>query len=203
MRRVLPIAIGVIVALAAVSQFVLPALAENQIEKRLTERGGEADANLSAFPAVRLLFENGGTIEVEGSNLDLDLDENPDVFSKLDGFDEVDVSLTDFTAGPLEMESFELQRSGDSAYRVTSAGTTTGAELVDFGAESLGIPGSGILGYVTGRTEAGDTEIPLTLDMEMESEDGRIKVTEGGGEVAGVPTGPLAELITAAIVVRI
>jgi hypothetical protein len=39
--------------------------------------------------------------------------------------------------------------------------------------------------------------------MEMTSEDGRVQVTGGGGEVAGVPTGPLAELITAAIVVRI
>jgi hypothetical protein len=37
----------------------------------------------------------------------------------------------------------------------------------------------------------------------MESDDGRIRVTEGGGTVAGVATGPLAELITAAIVVRL
>ena len=81
--------------------------------------------------------------------------------------------------------------------------TTTGAELLDFGTESVGLPGGGILEFFAGRTEAGSQEIPISIDMEMESEDGRIKVTEGGGEIAGVPTGPLAELITAAIVLRI
>ena len=39
--------------------------------------------------------------------------------------------------------------------------------------------------------------------MELTSDDGRITVTSGGGSVAGFPTGPLAELITRAIVVQL
>jgi hypothetical protein len=39
--------------------------------------------------------------------------------------------------------------------------------------------------------------------MELTSEDGRIQVVSGGGTVAGVPTGPLAELITSAVVIRL
>ncbi len=39
--------------------------------------------------------------------------------------------------------------------------------------------------------------------MEMESDDGGIRVVSGSGTVAGYPTGPLAQLITAAIVARL
>ena len=202
-RRALLIFFGVLVALAAISQFALPSLAESQIEKRLTEGGGERRRQPDAFPAVRLLFESGGRIEVEGSGLDLEIDENPEVFEKLDGFDEVDLRLADSTVGPLEISSFELRRAGDGPYSVTGEMSTTGAELLDFGAESIGIPGGGLLEIIAGGTEAGSEKIPISIDMEMESEGGRIEVTEGGGEVAGVPTGPLAEFVTAAIVVRL
>ena len=39
--------------------------------------------------------------------------------------------------------------------------------------------------------------------MQLTSDDGRVLVTSGGGTVGGIPTGPLAELLTAAIVVRL
>jgi hypothetical protein len=39
--------------------------------------------------------------------------------------------------------------------------------------------------------------------MEMRSDDGRIRVLSGGGTIAGYPTGPLAQFITAAIAVRL
>ena len=45
--------------------------------------------------------------------------------------------------------------------------------------------------------------IPIELDMELASEDGRLRVVSGSGTVAGMPTGPLAELLSSAIVVRI
>ena len=45
--------------------------------------------------------------------------------------------------------------------------------------------------------------VPVKLDMQLDSEDGRVRVVSGGGTVAGVPTGSLAELLTAAIVVRL
>ena len=37
----------------------------------------------------------------------------------------------------------------------------------------------------------------------MTSDGGRIEVIDGGGTVAGLPTGPLAELITSAIVIQL
>jgi hypothetical protein len=57
-----------------------------------------------------------------------------------------------------------------------------------------------ILGEVFGQS---DEPIPIELDMQLASEDGRLRVVSGGGDIAGVPTGPLAELLSSAIVVRI
>ena len=196
------IVVAAVVVLAVAAQLVLPGIGEGQIEDRLTENGGSATAELSATPAVRLLWGDGDRLEVRGSGLDLDLSENPEVLDRLDGFGEVDVSLSDFRAGPFDVTSFELARSGDRPYAVRSTSSTTTAELVEFGTDSLGLPGGGLLGaFAAGATT--DRPIPIALDMEMESDDGRARVVSGGGTVAGYPTGPLAELITSAIVVRL
>ena len=199
--------IGIVAAaLAAVlvaAQFALPAIGEGQIEDRLTENGGSATVKLSAMPAVRLLWGDGDTLDVQGADLELDLSENPEVFDRLDGFGKVDVSLADFRAGPFEVASFELARDGSGPYTVRFTSSTTAAELVDFGVDSLGLPGGGLLGFFAEQATGVHRRIPISLDMEMESDDGRVRVVSGGGTVAGYPTGPLAELITAAIVVRL
>lgn len=49
----------------------------------------------------------------------------------------------------------------------------------------------------------GGSDLDVDLDMRLESDDGRVRVVEGGGEIAGIPTGPLAELIASAVVVEI
>ena len=60
---------------------------------------------LGAFPAVRLLFSDGERFEVDARDLDLDLDEEAEVFDRLDGFSIVDVSIEDSVAGPFELEA--------------------------------------------------------------------------------------------------
>jgi hypothetical protein len=203
-RKILLISLAVLVALAVVSQFVIPPLAENRIEDRLTDAGGSADVSLSAFPAARLLFDDGEEVSVSGSGLDLALEQQDDVFEKLDGFDRVDVSLTDFRAGPCAVDSFDLTREAPSApYRLVSSSRATPGELAECGASTLGIPGGPLLGSITDLVPGGTRTIPIDLDMELRSDGGRIVVVSGGGTIAGIPTGPLAELITAAIVVRL
>jgi hypothetical protein len=198
------IAILAMAGLLAASQLVIPPVVEHQLERRLTEAGGSADVSVSAFPAARLLFDDGERISVAGSGLDLGLAEpGGDVFDRLDGFERVDVALRDFHAGPFAVSSFELAREGGSApYRLVSRGDTTPVALARYGADRLGVPGGPLLGLVTQRA-LGDRPIPVALDMELISENGRVVVASGGGTVAGYPTGPLAQLITSAIVVRL
>jgi hypothetical protein len=199
------IVILVLTALLVAAQLLVPGIGEQRIEDRLTEGGGEADVTLSATPAARLLLGDGDRIEVRGTDLGLDLEtEDPQVLDKLEGFSEVDIALADFRAGPFDVSSFEMTRSdGDGAYAVRSASTTTAADLLDYGAGALGIAGGPLLRFFAGRAPLGAREIPISVDMEMESDEGRIRVVSGGGTVAGYPTGPLAQFITAAIVIRL
>jgi hypothetical protein len=204
MARWLLIAALVLAALFGASQLVIPPIAEHRIEDRLTDGGGSADASLSAFPAARLLFGDGKQLSVSGSGLDLGLEQRTDVFEKLDGFDRVDVSLTQVRAGPFAVASFDLSRPGPSApYHLVSASRTTPGELAEYGASRLGLPGGPLLRFFTDQTLGANRRIPINLDMELRSDGGRVVVVSGGGSVAGYPTGPLAELITSTIAVRL
>jgi hypothetical protein len=203
MARGLGIAVLVLLALAGVGQLVIPTLAENRIEGRLTDGGGAAEATLEAFPAARLLFGDGERLAVSGSGLDLALERETNVFETLDGFDRVDVSLTDFRAGPFAVTDFDLTRPAPSApYHLVSSSRTTPAELAEYGASTLGFPGP-LLGFFADRVPGGRQPIPIDLDMELRSDGGRLLVVSGSSRIAGLPTGPLAELITAAVVVQL
>ena len=147
---------------------------------------------------------DGERFEVAARDLDLGLDRDERVFDRLDGFSIVDVSISNSTAGPFELTDFELNRNGEGPYTLTTDATTTPTALVDYGVEGLDLPGGGLADLALGFFGI-DTNVmvPVKLDMQLTSENGRIQVVSGGGTVAGVPTGSLAELLTAAIVVKL
>jgi hypothetical protein len=203
-RRVLLVVAAVIVALLVVGQLALPSLAGQRIEDRLTDEGGTADVEISSFPAVRLLFSDGQSIDVTGAGLDLQHEEDdPAVFDKLDGFDEVDVELSNSRVGPFEVSRFSLTRDGSEPYSLEGTATTTGAELADFAAEQIGLPSGPLFRFLVGQLPAGSADVPVRLDMELASDDGAIRVVSGGSTIAGIPTGPLGAFITTLVVVRI
>jgi hypothetical protein len=192
-----------VIALVAIQLF-LPGRAESDVEARLTEGGGDASVEIEALPALRLIWGDGDRIEVTGSDLVLDVEDDTAVLDRLDGFDQVGVSLEQVEAGPFQVESFELRRAGDGAYTLRSDATTSGTELLQFGAEQFGPiagPVAGVLGEQA--PDEATEEFDVELDAQLVSDNGRIEITEGGGTVAGYDVGPLAEIITAAVVSRL
>jgi hypothetical protein len=194
----------VLLVLLVISQLVIPPIMESRISDRLTAGGGTADVSVSAIPAARLLFGEGDRITVTGSGLDLTSESSSGtVFSDLDGYDDVTVNLDDFRAGPFQMSNFELTRSAaEEPYHLAARGRTTAGDLASFGAATLGLPAGPLAGYL-GSQVLPDDSIPIQLDMQLVSDGGRVVVTSGGGTVAGLPTGPLAELITSVVVVKL
>lgn len=195
MRSWWTIAAAIVLVVLVVSQFAIPGLAASAVEDRLTEAGGDADVSVSALPAARLLFDDGDRLEIDASGLDLELNEDQDVFDRLEGFGEVEVAITDFTAGPISIRTFELARDGSAPYRLVSRGKASPADMVELGAESLGLPGGGLAGLAFD-----DRQVPVVLDMELTSENGEVQVVSGEGTIAGVPTGAIGELVAETIV---
>jgi hypothetical protein len=196
---------GALALLLVATQLFLPGIGEGAIEDRLTENGGVAKVSLSATPAARLLWGDGDSLAIDGTGLELELDvaDDPVVFDDLDRFGDVEVAISDSEAGPFAVNSFLLTRSGDEPYTLKTESSTSASDLARFGVASADLPGSGFVGAILDLTGVGGQDLPIELDMTLESDEGRLRVVDGGGEIAGIPTGPLAELITTAIVIRL
>lgn len=193
-----------VVLLLVICQLFLPGIGEGAIEDRLTEDGGVAEASLSAKPAARLLWGDGDRIAVDATGLELDVttEDDPVVLDDLDRFNEVEILMRDSAVGPIELDDFILTRDGDEPYLLEASGTTSISGLAEFGAEAFDVPGSDILGGIL-NVATGGTDLDVDLDMRLSSDDGRIRVVEGGGEIEGIPTGPLAAFITSAVAIEL
>jgi len=207
MRRFLAGIVVTLVLLALAAQLVLPRYLAGRVENRLEERGGRADVSLSAFPAVSLLGGDGDSIDVGGTGLVFDLeDSREDPFERLDGFDRVEVDLENAEAGPVDIQEFLLSRAeGDPDYELSVRATSTPRELAeDVGSRAGGALG-GLLGsFATGAfPDGGRVAVPLELEATIASDGGRTDVLEASGSVAGIPAGPLTEIVVGAVLDRL
>ena len=191
---------GLVVLVAVVTHFALPPYLEGRVEERLEEHGGRAEVELRAVPALRLLAGHGDRLEIEGSGLGVDFDDpDRDVFDDLNKFDEVDVDLREVTAGPFETESFRLEGSGGGRYRIDVDATASIQDLAEVAGGQFGPLGELIGGIAGGSVPFSGAPVPVRLDGELEAKDGEVEMISGTGRVAGVPAGPLARLVTNAI----
>lgn len=193
------------VVLAAIAtHFVLPSYLAGRVEDRLEEHGGRADVTLRAVPALRLLAGRGDRIEIEGSGLEFEFDDpDRDVFDDLDKFDEVRVDLREVTAGPFETERFELESAPEGRYRIDVDATASIRDLAEVAGGEFGPLGELIGGIAGGSIPFSSAPVPVRLDGELEAADGEVTMVSGTARVAGLPAGPVARLVTSAILSRL
>jgi hypothetical protein len=196
----LPLALVAVILIGA--QLVIPPVAERTVEERLEEEGGSAEVELSAVPAIRLLWDDGDSLDVTGEGLELDPRESRETLKRLDGFGDVRIRLDDFEVEPLEVDSFDLTNGEDNGeYIATLSATTTARDLGRFLGSRAGGPFGGLLGgFAGGSLPGGGAELPVQVEADIESRDGEIEVQRARGDVAGLPAGPFAELVIEAVV---
>jgi hypothetical protein len=203
--RLLAIAVaGIVVLVGFGTHFLLPPYLEGRVEERLEEHGGRAEVELRAVPALRLLAGHGDRIEVTGSGLEFELDDpDRDAFDRLNRFDEVEIDVRDVTAGPFETECFRLEGLGGKHYRIEVDATASVQDLARVAGEQLG-PLGGLIGSIAGGSVPfSGAPVPVRLDGEIEAKDGDVEMVSGTGRVAGLPAGPVARLVTNAILSRL
>jgi len=205
MRAKLLLTAAVVVVLLAAVQVGLPLYLENRIEDRLTDKGGTAQVDVDAIPSPRLLLEDGDRLRIRGSGYQLPLAEPEErMFERIDGFDEVDIDISSFRAGPFAVDRFLLARGGGGDFDMHVEASATARDLARYTGDEL----AGELGELIGRLGSelvpGSAEpIPVNLDATLESSDGRARVREVDGSVAGLPAGPLAEALAGAVADRL
>ena len=202
MRWILAILALLIIA-AVATQLIIPRKAENQTEDRLTSGGGTADVNIEAVPAVRLLFDDGDKLEVKAQEVDIPIEDiQGKSFKEFDGFNEVDVRLALSKVGPFFAESVTIAREeGEDLYGFTFRGSTSPADVGEFVLTGLPPLLRSALTALAGR--AGSRELPIRLDVQLRSDNGRASVVGGTGTVAGLPLGGFALGIAGAIISRV
>ena len=175
------------------------------MEHRLTKNGGKADVTLKALPALTLLGGSGSEAKVTGSGLSFDLNETANKpLDGLDGFDKVNVDVTNSTAGPFQVSDLTLQRgtTGDP-YAMSLGATVTGRDLATFAGGQLAGPLGGFLGgLASGALPLTNASIPVSLDATMKSDGGQPRVESVNGTIAGLPAGPLLEALAQAVAQR-
>jgi len=200
------IAVVVVLALLA-SQLVIPSQLGGDIEERLERGGGSADVTLRGWPALFMLGGRGEEFEATGSGLVFDLGGEQDVsLERLEGFKRVVIELEDSRAGPLEADRIRLARPDREAeYELVVTATTTPRELAAQIGDAAGGAIGGVLGSLAGSAlpEDGRTAVPLSLRASIDSVDGRAEVVGASGSVAGLPAGPLAQVVVDAVVQRL
>jgi hypothetical protein len=207
MRTVLAGILIVLALVVLVTQFALLPYLEHRVEDRLEEGGGAAEVEIDAFPALGLLAGRGDTFRARGSGLRFDTDdrrENP--FERLDGFKSVDMQFRDLEAGPLRIDRFLLTRSNrNDPYKLEVSATTTPRELsAELGGAAAGTLG-GLIGSITSGLLPGGGALPLPLELDatVDSREGKPNVTSARGSIAGVPSGPLTEIVLATVLERL
>ena len=203
MTLILMLVAALAVAALAI-QLIVPRVGRARIERRLTERGGEARVKVRALPSLLLLARRGDLIEVRGSRLEIGMSEESGGLGALDGFDAVDIVLTDFVTGPFAIREFELTRSGAHPYLMRAEAVTSGVDLVGFGPQlGLGGRAAPLLGMLARGAPLGSRQFSVSVEVELVSEDGVLAIASGGGTVAGYPAGRVAALIAAAVARRL
>ena len=199
-RLLAAVVAGIVVLVAVATHFLLPPYLEGRVEDRLEEHGGHADVELSAVPSIRLLAGHGDRLEITGSGLEVDFDDpDEDAFDRLNKFDEVDIDLTDVEADPFQVDTFRLEGLGDNHYRIQTDASATLQDLGRIAGEQFG-PLGGLIGSIVGGSAPfSAAPVPIELDGELVAEDGDVEMVSGDARVAKIPAGPLARLVTNAI----
>ena len=202
MRWVIVAAIGVGLAFG-ITQGVIPNHYENEVQDRLTKNGGSADVSVKAIPAIRLLFDDGDELNVEARRIDIPVESlRGGALKKLDGFDHMRFAMVNSEIGPFTADRALLKRGeGDEFYDFTFRGSTSAGQLADFALGSLPAPLRALIEAVSGRSA--NSGVPIRLDAQLNSVNGRAQVVQGGGSVAGLPIGGIALPIVNAIISRL
>jgi hypothetical protein len=120
MRRALLAAAGILVVVLVAAQLLLPGVAEDRVRSDLNEQGTDAEVEIKALPAVKLLWGHADDVTIEVANLRTDEDGGDDgdslsdLLAQTSRTKELDVHVNVLEDKLLRVEDVRLTKDGDA-----------------------------------------------------------------------------------------
>lgn len=113
LKRALLAAAAVVVVLLVVAQFVLPGVAARSLRDRLSKSGQVVEVEVSAFPAIKLLWHQADRVVVRMQQYRSDTGRLSSLLNQAGDADSIDASVTELSAGLLTLRNATLRKRGD------------------------------------------------------------------------------------------
>lgn len=190
MRRRLAAAAAATLAVAALaSQLVIPSVAEDRLRDRLATIGAVSNVDVSATPAVKMLFGSvdRAAVEMYDASLDGAADLDPEMIARLDGVQEVDARIDRLRAGPIDVDEVRLIKDGDSLEASGDMDLSALKQLIP--GVKVSVKGGSILLDLS----SSGLPLPFPVQLEIVAEDGAVVARPLGAAAAMLPAQPLLE----------
>jgi hypothetical protein len=181
------IGLTALIALLVLAQLVLPPIAERRVRDSLAKRGHVASVQISAFPALKLLFGHADSVTVRMQDLQANVGESGDLLARAKATGKLDVHIDRVTLGPLALSDVALRKRGSE---LTASAATTQAQLRASLPPGLDVqPIASGNGELLLRASASLFGVGLAANAALEARDGRLIV-----QPVGIPFGSLVTL---------
>jgi hypothetical protein len=171
-------ALGVLVVLLVLAQVFLPKIAARRISDRIGKYGSVDSVQVSAWPAVELLWKHADSVEVHASRLRVSPAQTSELLREASGVDRMDVSVASVQEGPLRLRSVRFLKHGRRMSATAQLGTADVAAALPpgIGVQLLGSGG----GKVEVRASGGLFGVGASVDAVAEAEGGKLVVHPRG-----------------------
>jgi hypothetical protein len=164
-----------IVVLLVIAQLVLPGIAEQQLRDRLSRSGTVDTVEISAFPAIKLLWDDADRVVVRMRDYHSGTTQLGSLLGQAGGTDSVDASAGTLTAGLLTVHDAVLRKRGD---QVTASAEVTEADLrAAVPVLQSVVPVASANGSLTLRGTATVLGVTASVDATASAQNGAIVVT--------------------------
>jgi hypothetical protein len=127
MRRIAALATaGVVVLVLVIAQLVLPGIAAQQLRDRLSKNGRVLDVQVSAFPALELLWHQADKVVVRMASYHSTTSNLSSLLNQASQVDTLDASAAVLNTGLLTLQNAILHKRGTE---LTGSATVTEASL--------------------------------------------------------------------------
>lgn len=176
--RIAAIAAAVVLGLLVVAQVVLPRIAASRISSRVGRYGHVEHVSVSAFPAIKLLWGDADSVEVQAGPLSLSPAQAASLLWEGRGIDHIDIAASPVRVGSLAVTDAVLRQRGSrlSAHAHADRAAVRAALGPGVGVRLLGSDGGRVRVSATGSLFG----VGATVSAVAESESGKLVVHPEG-----------------------